>query len=157
MRRKDREIQDLEQLESILKECSVVRIAAQDEEGLFIVPVNFGYRLEGEKLTLLIHSAMEGRKAAAFRNGGMVAFEMDCGHALRTAEVACGHSYAYRSIMGTGTMTEIRDTQEKQKVLETIMAHLTGQNWQVPAQGAERTAVFALKASQWTGKANRPD
>ena len=69
MRRKDREIQDLEQLESILKECSVVRIAAQDEDGLFIVPVNFGYRLEGEKLTLLIHSAMEGRKVSPSAKG----------------------------------------------------------------------------------------
>ena len=157
MRRKDREIQDLEQLESILKECSVVRIAAQDQEGLFIVPVNFGYRLEGEKLTLLIHSAMEGRKAAAFRKGGTVAFEMDCGHALRTADIACGHSYAYRSIMGTGTVTEIQNLGEKQQALESIMAHLTGQSWQVPPQGAERTAVFALEASQWTGKANRLD
>ena len=48
MRRKDREIRDLDQLEDILKECDAVRIAAQDEAGLFIVPMNFGYRLEGE-------------------------------------------------------------------------------------------------------------
>ena len=52
MRRKDREIRDMDQLEDILKECDAVRIAAQDEAGLFIVPMNFGYRLEGEKLTL---------------------------------------------------------------------------------------------------------
>ena len=57
MRRKDREIRDLDQLEDILKECDAVRIAAQDEAGLFIVPMNFGYRLEGEKLTLFVHSA----------------------------------------------------------------------------------------------------
>ena len=30
MRRKDREIRDLDQLEDILKECDAVRIAAQD-------------------------------------------------------------------------------------------------------------------------------
>ena len=44
MRRKDREIRDLDQMEDILKECDAVRIAAQDEAGLFIVPMNFGYR-----------------------------------------------------------------------------------------------------------------
>lgn len=102
MRRKDREIRDLDQLEDILKECDAVRIAAQDEAGLFIVPMNFGYRLEGEKLTLFVHSAPEGRKVDAFRQDGMVAFEMDCGHALRTADTACGHSFTYRSIMGSG-------------------------------------------------------
>ena len=59
--------------------------------------------------------------------------------------------------MGTGTVTEIQNLGEKQHALESIMAHLTGQNWQVPCQGAERTAVFALEASQWTGKANRLD
>ena len=157
MRRKDRELHDPEQLEAILKECSVVRIAAQDQEGLFVVPMNFGYRLEGEKLTLFVHSAPEGRKVSAFRKGGTVAFEMDCGHALRTADTACGHSYTYQSIMGTGTVAEIQDLGEKQQALESIMTHLTGQNWQVPCQGAERTAVFALEASHWTGKANRPD
>lgn len=157
MRRKDRELHSPEQLETILKECSVVRIAAQDQEGLFVVPMNFGYRLEGEKLTLFVHSAPEGRKVSAFRKGGTVAFEMDCGHALRTADTACGHSYTYQSIMGTGTVAEIQDLGEKQQALERIMAHLTGQNWQVPGQGAERTAVFALEASRWTGKANRPD
>ena len=47
MRRKDREIRDLDQLEDILKECDAVRIAAQDEAGLFIVPMNFGYRWRG--------------------------------------------------------------------------------------------------------------
>ena len=157
MRRKDRELHDPEQLEAILKECSVVRIAAQDQEGLFVVPMNFGYRLEGEKLTLFVHSAPEGRKVSAFRKGGTVAFEMDCGHALRTADTACGHSYTYQSIMGTGTVAEIQDLGKKQQALESIMTHLTGQNWQVPCQGAERTAVFALEASHWTGKANRPD
>lgn len=156
MRRKEREIQDPQQLEAILKACSVVRIGAQDEEGLFVVPVNFGYQLEGEKLTLYVHSAMEGRKAAAFRKGGTVAFEMDCGHALRTADTACGHSYTYQSIMGTGMVAEVRDTAEKQRALGVIMAHLTGQAWEVPSQGAERTAVFAIHVTAWTGKANQP-
>lgn len=156
MRRKDREIRDPEQLEEILKECAVVRIGAQDEEGMFVVPMNFGYQLEGEKLTLYVHSAPEGRKVTSFRKGGTVAFEMDCGHALRTADTACGHSFSYQSIMGTGTVAEVQDAEEKQKALEVIMAHLTGQAWAVPSQGAERTAVFAIHVTAWTGKANQP-
>ena len=101
MRRKDREIRDLDQLEDILKECDAVRIAAQDEAGLFIVPMNFGYRLEGEKLTLFVHSAPEGRKVDAFRQGGMVAFEMDTlqeavGRCLAIRQNCDGYNSPYR-------------------------------------------------------------
>lgn len=155
MRRKDREIRELDQLESILKECDAVRIAAQDEAGLFIVPMNFGYRLEGEKLTLFVHSAPEGRKVEAFRRGGMVAFEMDCGHALRSADTACGHSFTYRSIMGTGTIRPLTGREEKRMALGAIMEHMTGRAWDFPDQAVDRTAVFALEVTAWAAKANQ--
>ena len=155
MRWKDREIWELHQLESILMECDAVRIAAQDEAGLFIVPMNFGYRLEGEKLTLFVHSAPEGRKVEAFRRGGMVAFEMDCGHALRSADTACGHSFTYRSIMGSGTIRALSDREEKKVGLGDIMEHMTGRTWDFPDESVDRTVVFALEVSQWTGKSNQ--
>lgn len=84
MRRAEKEVKDLEQLEEILRDCNTVRIGTQDAEGMFIVPVNYGYDLTEGQLTLYLHSAREGRKAAAFRRGGAVAFEMDCGHQLMT-------------------------------------------------------------------------
>lgn len=155
MRRKDREIRDLEQKEAILKGCDAVRIGAQDDQGMFIVPLNFGYRLEGEKLTLFVHSAPEGRKVEAFRRGGMVAFEMDCGHALRSADTACGHSFTYRSIMGSGTIRALSDREEKKVGLGDIMEHMTGRTWDFPDESVDRTVVFALEVSQWTGKSNQ--
>lgn len=156
MRRADKEIRALEQMEAVVKQCDAVRIAAQDQAGLFIVPMNFGYKLEGEKLTLFVHSAPEGRKVAAFRQGGMVAFEMDCGHALRTADTACGHSFTYQSIMGSGVIRELTDREEKRAGLGVIMEHITSRSWDFPDDRVDRTAVFALEVSQWTGKANQP-
>ena len=73
MRRAEKEVKDLEQLEEILRDCNTVRIGTQDAEGMFIVPVNYGYDLTEGQLTLYLHSAREGRKAAAFRRGGAVA------------------------------------------------------------------------------------
>ncbi len=113
MRRAEKEVKDLEQLEEILRDCNTVRIGTQDAEGMFIVPVNYGYDLTEGQLTLYLHSAREGRKAAAFRRGGAVAFEMDCGHQLMTAEQACSYSCAYRSIMGSGTIRELTEPQEE--------------------------------------------
>ena len=43
MRLKKREITDPEILREILESCEVVRIGAMDEEGMFIVPMNYGY------------------------------------------------------------------------------------------------------------------
>ena len=61
MRLAKREVRETEELRWILEDCDVVRIGLTDEEGMFIVPVNFGYELseqDGEwKLTLYIHSA----------------------------------------------------------------------------------------------------
>lgn len=156
MRRADREVTDRNQLEEILKACHAVHIGAQDGDGMFVVPMNYGFHLEGDRLTLYVHSAQEGRKVAAFRNGGAVAFEMDCGHALRGADTACGHSYSYQSIMGSGTIRELTEAGAKRAALELIMEHMTGRgSWDMPDASLERTAVFAIQADQWAGKRNQ--
>ena len=88
MRLKKREVTDKKVLGEILEECDVVRIGAVDEEGMFIVPVNFGYDFDtGEETTRLVlyfHGAAEGRKAEAFALNPDVAVEMDCCHELIT-------------------------------------------------------------------------
>ena len=125
MRRAEREVTELNQLEEILRECQVVRIGAQDQEGLFVVPVNFGYRLEGRELTLYFHSAREGRKAAAFRAGGRVAFEMDCGHSLYTAATACGRRCAM--IVGVATLEPWRRQGCAAHLVSRLCQELQGQ------------------------------
>ena len=156
MRRADREVTDRNQLEEILKACHAVHIGAQDGDGMFVVPMNYGFHLEGDRLTLYVHSAQEGRKVAAFRAGGTVAFEMDGRHALRTADTACGHSYTYQSIMGSGPIQELTGREEKRAALGRIMEHMTGRSgWDMPDASLDRTAVFAIQADQWTGKRNQ--
>ena len=42
MRRYKREVQDTRQIRRLLEECQVLRIGTMDQEGMFIVPVNYG-------------------------------------------------------------------------------------------------------------------
>ena len=82
MRLKKREIRDKEVLRDLIDGCSVVRIGAADEEGMFIVPVNYGYEiLEKEDGTLdwkmAFHSEAQGRKAEAFEKEPDTAMELD--------------------------------------------------------------------------------
>ena len=100
MRLKKREITDPEILREILESCEVVRIGAMDEEGMFIVPMNYGYDVREEDGTLhvclYLHGAKEGRKAAAFAADPRVAVEMDYNHEVITGDYTCAYSYAYR-------------------------------------------------------------
>ncbi len=62
MRRKDREVVDQKEIMQIIDNCKVCRIAMHDKEGLYIVPLNFGYSYENSQLVLFFNRAKEGRK-----------------------------------------------------------------------------------------------
>ena len=74
MRQAGRQLRSTTQLHSVVEACQTVRIACMDEEGLFIVPMSFGYDwadpeeidAEEPRLALWVHSAGAGRKADAF-------------------------------------------------------------------------------------------
>ena len=104
MRLAKREITDPEVLKEIVEECDTVRLGLTDAEGMFIVPVNYGYEFTEEngkaELQLYFHGAAEGRKADALKSQSPVAVEMDCRHGIITGDYTCAYSYSYRSIMG---------------------------------------------------------
>ena len=157
MRLAKREVTETEALRQILEDCDVVRLGLTDEDGMFIVPVNFGYELSEEngarKLQLYIHSAKEGRKAEAFVKHPVAALEMDCGHEVITGEYTCSYSYAYRSIMGKGRVSRITSDEEKQYALSRIMEHAAPDADLVfSREMLERTAVFRIDITHFTGK-----
>ena len=92
MRRSDRAAEDFSGQLEILKQCKILRLAMQDDQGLYLVPLNFGYTLTGEALRFYIHSAKEGRKVAAMTPGCPVAFELDCQFQLQEADSPCKYS-----------------------------------------------------------------
>ena len=157
MRLTKREIQDKSILMEIIEACDVVRIGLTDSEGMFIVPVNYGYDLDdcgdGLRLTLYIHGAREGRKAEAFSRNPSVAIEMDYMHEVITGDYTCSYSYAYRSIMGTGTVRELAEEQEKIHGLTRIMKH-TAPDAEIEflPEMLERTGVYCIDVTHFTGK-----
>ena len=73
MRRKDKEITDIKEIEEIIKKADCCRIALVDNDEPYIVPVNFGY----ERNTLYFHGALEGRKAEIIRKNNNICFELN--------------------------------------------------------------------------------
>ena len=154
MRRVNREIKDLNEIKKIVDGCKVLRIATKDKEGLYVVPLNFGYSCENGKFTFYFHSAKEGRKIDAFKADEQVAFEMDCEHKLVVAEKACGYSYKFASVIGTGTITFL-EGKEKLNALSILMKHQTGKDFTFDEKMAKGVAVCSLIAEKLTAKANR--
>lgn len=156
MRRSDREVTQRNELISIINQCKVCRIAMQDADGLYIVPLNFGYIYETDKLTLYFHCAKEGRKLDAIAQNPSVCIEMDCEHQLVEAETACEHGYAFKSIIGNGIASVIDDIEIKKKALIQIMKHQTGKQFTFTDEMTDIVTVFQVEVESFTGKCKKP-
>ena len=157
MRLHKREITDPEILREIIEECDVVRIGASDSDGIFVVPVNYGYDLSFQNgkadLKLYIHGAGEGRKAEAFASNPLVAVEMDRMVSVISGDYTCSYSYSYRSIMGNGKVRRAADEQEKVYGLTKIMEHMApGAEIEFSPAMLERTEVFCIEMGKFTAK-----
>ncbi len=71
MRKKEREVADLQEIESIINMSEVCRLAFADMNVPYIVTMNFGYS-GGDKKHLYFHCATEGRKLEMIRKNNYV-------------------------------------------------------------------------------------
>ena len=154
MRRSDREITDIKELREIIDECKVVRLGIMDINGMYIVPLNYGYEIKDRQLTMYFHSAHSGRKIDIMRADNKVCFEMDCNHKLVSAEIGCEYGYKYRSIIGNGIVEFVTDTEEKKTALNHIMKHQTGKEFVFNDDDTETVTIFKVISSSYTGRRN---
>lgn len=149
MRRSDRQVLNDEIIDGIMLDCDCCRLGFIDGSGVYIVPLNFGFAHEGGKRTLYFHGAREGRKAELISKRPHVGFEMDCSHALKPAQAACGFSFAYKSVIGEGDVRIIEDAQEKRRAFGLIMEHYSQKSdWTFPDETLDHTLLFALDITE---------
>ncbi len=148
MRRKDKEINDIVAIESIIRKASVCRLALCQDDRPYIVPLCFGYK----DRTLYFHSADQGRKIEMLRRNNNVCFEIDTDQKLVQADQACGCSMKYRSVIGFGRATLIEDVESKRKALDIIMQHYSDKAFEYPAEAIESTMIIKIKIDSMTGK-----
>lgn len=158
MRRQERQLMNTTDIQEILDGCQVCRIGLQDQHGMFIVPLNFGYlkSADGKTLTLYFHSAGAGRKIEALKANPAACFEMDCHLQLKEGDSACRYSYYFSSLMGTGAVSFVEAWDEKKEALSNIMKHQTGKDFEFDDQMASGVTVFKLVSTDFTGKSNIP-
>ncbi|GHV79084.1 pyridoxamine 5'-phosphate oxidase [Spirochaetia bacterium] len=154
MRRKDREVTDIEEKLAILRRCKVLRLGLSEQNQPYIVPMNFGFDYRDGILTLYLHGAQEGKKVDILLRNKQVCFEVDGEHSLITGKEAAQYSFAYESIIGFGTGEILGKDDEKVYGLNALMKHQTGEEKEYTFTEAQLRAVnvFRVRVSSFTGK-----
>lgn len=151
MRRADREIKEFDEIIRIMEKCDVCRIAFHDEEYPYILPLNFGMEVEGERVTLYFHGANEGKKYELLARNNKVAFEMDCDHCLLTIEKDGNCTMAYESVIGYGRL-EVLSEEEKERALDILMKHYRAEDFAYNKAVIPQTTVMKLTVESMSGK-----
>lgn len=152
MRRKDREINDISELESIISRADVCRVAFAVDNIPYIVTMNFGYS-GGSRQKLFFHCANEGRKLDMMRINNHVCFEFDTDHRVYNGKRACDWGMKYSSVVGYGEIFIVTDETERKLGLDSIMEHYGGAGeYTYDEKELPRTTILRLEISEMTCK-----
>lgn len=152
MRRNDREIKDFNDIIEIIKQCDVCRLALNDKDYPYILPLNFGFTSENNKITLYFHGACEGKKYELIAKDNRASFEMDCMHNLISDRDKGYCTMEYKSVIGNGRIEIVAD-EEKYNALRIITDHYHTNEFAFNQNAVPQTTVLKLTVERITGKA----
>jgi len=154
MRRQDREITDINEKMKVIKKCKICKVGLSENNMPYIVPLNYGYEFCNNELTLFFHSAMEGKKLDIIKNNNNACFEIDCDTRLIESEQACNFGFAFKSIIGFGSIVILDNPDEKEHGLNMIMKHQTDNDtaYKFSPEQINHVCVFKMAVENFTGK-----
>lgn len=156
MRRKDREVTDVSEINAVIEKCYSIKVGFYDDGHIYVVPVNFGFEENAGKYTFYFHGALAGRKAGLAKKGGLVGFEMDCDGEIMEGKEACDYSSYYASVIGEGTVSAVEEPDEKRLGLALLMRKISGKgDWNFPAAMLSRVGVFKIEVTELSCKAHK--
>ena len=149
MRRKEKEITDLAEIESVIKKSLVCRLAMCDGDQPYVVPLCFGY----EDNALYFHSAGAGRKIDILKKNNRVCFEFDTHPELvKKGQDRCDWGMKFQSVIGFGQAVILEDAESKRKALDIIMGQYGDGHLQYADAKVKITIVFKVDIEEMTGK-----
>ena len=153
--KRELQITDLAEIRRILDKASVLRLGLAVNNEPYVVPMNYGYILEGEKLTLYLHSAMRGKKLDMLRTNPRVFFELDCDLIPFEGKKPCTYGLSYSSVMGRDEAVLVEDVAEKMEAMTVLMKTQTGKDFSFNEKLVGMVAVIRIDVAEYTAK-HRP-
>jgi hypothetical protein len=148
MRRKEKEITELSEIETVIAEARVCRMALCDGDEPYVVPLSFGYA-DG---TFYFHSALAGRKIEILGRNNRVCLELEAGVALKPGAKACEWGVGFRSVIGFGRAVLVEDPEARRRALDIIMGHYAQGPFEYSDAALAKTAVIRVDVERMTGK-----
>ena len=153
MRRADREVTDINQMQEILSTCKTCHLAMIDDGYPYVIPLSYCYELKDHTLTLYFHCAKEGRKIDILHKNNSVCFEMCLeGEPIFANETPCNSGYYYSSIIGFGNVDFVDGVEEKRKALSLLMKHQANLEIDFNVTQASSICILKVVTDNFTGK-----
>ena len=153
--KRERQVTAPEQIRHILDTGKVLHLGLSVNDEPYVVPMNYGYTMEEGRLTLYLHSAVQGRKLDMMRANPKVFFDIDCDLMPFEGRVPCQYGLVYSSIMGRGTATMVEDVEEKKQAMTLLMKTQTGKDFTFEDRLVSIVAVVRIDVAEYTAK-HRP-
>ena len=155
MTKRERQVTDPAQIRRILDTARVLHLGLAVDNEPYVVPLNYGYIMEDEKLVIYLHSAQRGKKLDMLRANPNVFFEMDCDRMPFESKLPCQYGMVYSSIMGRGVATIVEDVEEKKRAMTILMKTQSGKDFEFNDRLVSMVAVVRVDVSEYTAK-HRP-
>ena len=155
MTRRERQVTDINEIVKILDKSKVLHLGLVDDDEPYVVPMNYGYIIEDDKLIIYLHGANRGRKLDVIRKNPKVFFEMDCDIVPFEGDVACKYGITYASVMGRGIAEIVEDTEEKKRGLSILMKTQTGKDFEFEDKMTKIVTIIKINTFEYTAK-HRP-
>ena len=152
MTRRERQVTEPEEIRKILDKCKILHLGLVDEDEPYIVPMNYGYTMEGDDLTLYMHCAVKGRKLDIIRKNPKVFFQMECDVEPFEGRVACQYGTTNSSVMGRGVAEIVENVEEKKTALSVFMKSQTGKDFTFDDRMVSIVTIIKVRALGYTAK-----
>ena len=156
MRRRDREIVNIDDILSIVEKAKILHLGLFDDGYPYVVPLHYGYEYENDNLIFFLHCALEGHKLDLIKSNPNVCVELECDVELISGgDIPCKYGSAYASVIGFGHAEIINDEKDKIKGLILLMKNQTGKSFEINEKMVSAVSVIKVVVSAFTAKARR--
>jgi len=149
MRRSEKEIKNRAEIDKIIQDSDICRLAFAVHNEPYLVPVSFGY----DGACIFIHTAKKGRKIDCINANNRVCFEFERNVSLvEDKNKPCKWDMEYESVIGYGNITELHTFEQKTIGLNCIMDNYSGQEWEFSEKDTKSVRVWKILITSVAGK-----
>lgn len=130
MTRREHEIIDKKNIESILDTCMYLHLGLSSDDTPYVVTLNYGYEWDeaDEHLVLFLHCSRNAYLLDIIDKNPKCGFTMECNVKPFSGPMPCRNGMAYESIMGAGKIKALESLDERIHGLKRIMRVQTGKD-----------------------------